>query len=259
MSNTLLPAVQLDAMSARMVANANQWLEKKLKPTKPKKPKPDKADRRPPTVIANPFAGYLVRHSDYGRGYPEFAMDIIEGIARLDWHNRDIGQGGISKPLSVRRIITVLEWLPEITNEAVEEFLNLGERHARRYVKAAELAIPRMMKCRPDRLMYEMDDIGPPLKPCEWSQWEDELPAPSAEELAKLRHDMRTLTEYATAEEYEHLWTTGPIVGAVVALPKRIIVLQMLAEDKSVKAVERETGVTPQTIRRWRDEARNAA
>jgi transposase-like protein len=44
-------------------------------------------------------------------------------------------------------------------------------------------------------------------------------------------------------------------VGAVVvALPKREFVLQMLEQGKAVKAIERETGVTSKTIRRWRDD-----
>lgn len=247
----LLTTQQLNAMSARMGANADQWLEKNLKPTKPGKPKADKVSRRPPKVIANPFAGYLMRLDDFGRGYPLFAMDIIEGIARLDWHDRAIGQGGVSKPLSVRRIITVLEWLPEITNVAVEDLLNLGERHARRYVKAAELAIPRMMKCRPDSLRYEMDGIEPPRKPCEW---DDELLLPTPEELAKLHHDLRTFTEYATTEEYERQYPDMSVSAVVVALPKRELVLQMLAQGMAVKAIERESGITTKTIRRWRDE-----
>lgn len=253
MRNTpqLLSAVELNAMSVRMGANADQWLEMKLKPTKPKMPKVDKVTRRPPKVISNPFAGYLMNLDDYGRSYPLFAMDIIEGIARLDWHNREIGQGGVSKPLSVRRIIIVLEWLPEITNEAVEDLLNLGERHARRYVKAAELAIPRMMKCRPDSLRYEMDGIEPPRKACEW---DDELLLPTPEELAKLHHDLRTFTEYGTADEYERQYPAMHVGGVVVALPKRELVRQMLAQGKAVKAIEREAGITAKTIRRWRDE-----
>ncbi|MCK1794090.1 helix-turn-helix domain-containing protein [Pseudomonas violetae] len=251
----LLTKQELDSMSARMGANADQWLEKKLKPTKARKPKADKAIRRPPKVVANPFAGYLMRLDDYQRCYPLFAMDIIEGIARLDWHNRDIGQGGVSKPLSVRRIITVLEWLPEITNEAVQDLLNLGERHARRYVKAVELAIPRMMKCRPDSLRFEMDGIEAPRKSCDW---DDELLPPTPEELAKLHHDLRTFTEYGTADKYERQYPAMPVGGVVVALPKRELVRQMLAEGKSVKAIEREVGITAKTIRRWREEGQAA-
>jgi hypothetical protein len=258
----LLSQQALDAMSTRMGANADQWLEKKLKPAKPRKPKADKDDGRPPKVIANPFAGFLMRISDYGRGYPLFAMDIIEGIARLDWHDREIGQGGISKPLSVRRTITVLEWLPEITNEAVEDLLELGERQARRYVKAAELAIPRMMKCRPDSLRYEMDGIEPPRKPCYWEDL-DELITPSPEELAKLHHDLRTFTEYATAEEYEVMWPdvfNRPSTSVAVHVqgsqhPKKVGVLEMLTQGLGIRAIARALSVSVNSVRKWRDEA----
>ncbi|WP_416363009.1 helix-turn-helix domain-containing protein [Pseudomonas sp. NFX183] len=253
-SPKLLTNLQLDALSNRIGANADQWLAKKLKPIKPKKPNPDKVARRPPKTISNPFSGHLMSLcDDRKKAYPLFAMDIIEGIARLDWHDRKIGKGGISKPLSVRRIITVLEWLPEITNEAIEEFLGLKERHARRYVKAAELAIPRMMKCRPDSLRYEMDGIEPPRKPCQW-EGSDELITPSPEELAKLHRDLRTLTEYATAEEYERQYPNKYMGAVVVALPKRELVHQLLEQGKAVKAIEREAGVSAKTIRRWRDD-----
>lgn len=242
---------ELEVMSARIGFNADQWLAAKLKPPRSRRPRAKVANRRPAKVLMNPFAGFLLKVDDIGRCYPLFAMDIIEGIARLDWHNRDIGQGGISKPLSVRRIITVLEWLPVITNEAVGELLSLGERHARRYVKAAELAIPHMMRCRPDMLRYEMDGIEAPRKPCEW---DDEILPPTPDELAKLHHDLRTLTEHATADEYERQYPTQSVDGAVMALPKRELVRQMLAEGKAIKAIERESGVTAKTVRRWRDD-----
>ncbi|VVN47590.1 helix-turn-helix domain-containing protein [Pseudomonas fluorescens] len=255
MSNTLLLSVaQLDGMSARISANADQWLERKLKPIKPKKPKVGKIIRRPPKAIANPFAGHLTHN--LGRDYPEFAMDIIEGIARLDWHNRGIGQGGISKPLSVRRIIKVLEWLPEITNEAVEDFLDLEERHARRYVKAAELAIPRMMECRPDSLRYDMDRVESP-RPCQWKDL-DNLNTPSSEELAKLHHDLRTLTEYATAEEYERDDDPSHDVAALTIRkqhPKRGEVMALLKQDVPKLQIERATGVQRKTITKWQAEA----
>lgn len=124
---------------------------------------------------------------------------------------------------------------------------------ARRYVKAAELAIPRMMKCRPDSLRYEMDGIEPPRKPCQWEDL-DKLITPSPEELAKRHHDLRTFTEYATTEEYERQYPDMTVGAVVVALPKREFVLQMLEQGKAIKAIERETGVTSKTIRRWRDD-----
>lgn len=55
---------------------------------------------RPTKIITNLFHGYIGPTTYYGQ-YPHFAMDILEGIARLDWHDRPIGSGGSSKPLSV--------------------------------------------------------------------------------------------------------------------------------------------------------------
>jgi len=240
----MMTPAEIKAMSDRMGKRADAWLARNTK--KPKeKPLHDQSK-----AILNPFAGYL---KQLGQEYPHWAMDIIEGIARLDWHNRDIGVGGVSKQLSIRKIIHVLDWLPVITNAAVEELLGLGERHARRYVKAASLCIPHMLKCRPDWLLFEMDGVEYQRKPHEWEDMSD-IPAPDAETLAKLHHDMRTFTEYATEEEYDKVWSNFPR-NVIVNIPtgKKAIVMQMLADGKAVKAIVRETGVTAQTIRRWRD------
>jgi hypothetical protein len=257
MNTTLLSPSELEAMSARMGANADNWLAARLKPDRQTVVK---LIRRPAKTIVNPFAGYLMQLDDFNRPYPLFAMDIIEGIARLDWHGRGNGVGGISKPLSVRRIISILEWLPEITNEAVERFLSLGERHASRYVKAVELAIPRMINSRPDSLRWEMEGVLPP-PPNGSSEWEDldGLRKPSAEELAQLHHDMRTFTEYATAEEYE-AETDNMVVHTTATFkvkkghPKRVEVMELLGQGLSQVAIERTTGVPRKTIRRWQAE-----
>ena len=72
----MLSPVELEAMSARMAANADEWLARKIKPPVVKAPKAAKAVRRPPKVVANPFAGYLMNLDDFGRSYPLFAMDM---------------------------------------------------------------------------------------------------------------------------------------------------------------------------------------
>lgn len=144
---------------------------------------------RPPRSIANPFFSYIGSTTRYGR-YPEFALDIVEGVARLDWHDRPCGSGGKSMPLSVRNITIILVGLERVTAESVGEILRIAERHAQRYVKAIELIIPYMMKSRPKSLVHEMNDtyeVGS-------HEWEDidELTKPSPVELAKLHHDLRT-------------------------------------------------------------------
>ncbi|NMY34166.1 helix-turn-helix domain-containing protein [Pseudomonas sp. WS 5412] len=256
---------ELEALNARIAANADQWLADNAPKTRTKAPRKPKSERgRKRKVIENPFYGFIGCTTYWGR-YPVFALDIIEGIARLDWHDRTIGIGGKSMPLSVRNLVVILESLPVVTNEGVEDLLQLRERHARRYVKAIELIVPRMMESRPRSLINEMDGIESELKACEWDDGDD-LCKPSAEELAKLHHDLRTLTEFKTAEEYEAEYPTHPALANVLALPvrheqqnrhqhpKKLDVLKMLTQGVAVKAIERDTGVSAKTIRKWRDE-----
>ncbi len=261
-SNLLSPS-ELEALNARIAANADQWLADNAPKTRTRTPRRPKGERgRKRKVIENPFYGFIGCTTYWGR-YPVFALDSIEGIARLDWHDRAIDVGGKSMPLSVRNLVVILESLPVVTNEGVEDFLQLGERHARRYVKAFELIVPRMMESRPRSLINEMDGIEPEPKACEWDDWDD-LCKPSVEELAKLHYDLRTLTEYKTAEEYEEEYPTHLAIAPVVAFPvrhqqqrqnpKRQDVMRMLAQGMAVKAIERGTGVSAKTIRKWRDE-----
>lgn len=263
-SNLLSPA-ELEALNARISANADKWLENNALQTKSKTERKPKSNRgAKPKTIENPFYGFIGCTTYWGR-YPVFALDIIEGVARLDWYDRATDVGGRSMPLSVRNLVMILESLPAVTNEAVEDLLQLGERHARRYVKAIEMIVPRMMKSRPRSLINEMDGIEPEPKACEWDDWDD-LCKPSPEELAKLHDDLRTFTEFKTAEEYEAEYPTHPAPANVVALPvrhehqnrhqhpKKLDVLKMLAQGVAVKAIERDTAVSAKTIRKWRDE-----
>ncbi|WP_122448262.1 hypothetical protein [Pseudomonas viridiflava] len=145
---------------------------------------------RPTKVIANPFEGFIGPTTDYGQ-YPYFASDIIEGIARLDWHDRAIGVGGSSKPLSVKHLFGILAQLPEITATDVGDFLSIGIRQAQRYVKAVELAMPYLMKSRPKCLAFEMDNGE--ILPMRRNDWTDTLTAPDSETLAKLHYDLRDI------------------------------------------------------------------
>lgn len=263
-SDLLSPAV-LKAMSVRFEANAAQWLADNApaaKATAPRKPKNGCGPK--PKVIVNPFYNFIGCTTCWGR-YPVFAMDIIEGIARLDWHDRTVGQGGKSMPLSVHNLVVILESLPVATNKGVEDLLQLQGRHARRYVKAVELIIPNMMRARPKSLYNEMEGIEPEPKACEWDDGNNSL-KPSAEELAKLHYDMRTFTEFKTAEEYEAEHPIHPASTNIIGLsiyhefqnrhqhPKKHDVLRMLAQGVAIKAIERATKVSAKTIRKWRDE-----
>jgi hypothetical protein len=259
-STNLLSPAELEALNARISANADQWLADHAPKTKSKAERKAKSHRgRKPKMIENPFYGFIGCTTDWGR-YPVFAESIIEGVARLDWHDRPDGKGGKSMPLSVRNLAVALECLPAITNEAVGDLLQLRERHARRYVKAIELIVPWMMKSRPPFLLNEMEGIEPEPKACEWEDWDD-LCKPTTAELTKLHHDLRTLTAFKTAEEYEredvsnHTHTNVVAFPARLQHPKKAVVIAMLAGGSSVKAIERETCVAAKTIRKWRDDS----
>jgi hypothetical protein len=259
-TNLLSPA-ELEEISARFEASAIQWLTENAptaKATTTRKPKSGLG--RKPKSIVNPFYGFIGCTTHRGR-YPVFAMDIIEGIARLDWHDRDIDVGGKSMPLSVRNLVLILESLSIVTNEVVEDLLQLGERHARRYVKAIELIMPWMMKSRPQDLINEMEGIEPEPKASEWDDG-DNLHKPSAEELAKLHYDMRTFTQYKSAEKYDNLHAAklaGAGTSNVIACParkqhtKKAEVLNLLSQGVSLSEISRLTGVSRKTVRQWRD------
>jgi len=257
----LLSPSELEEISARFEASAIQWLTENAPTAKTTTTRKAKSGLgRKPKSIVNPFYGFIGCTTHRGR-YPVFAMDIIEGIARFDWHDRDIDVGGKSMPLSVCNLVLILECLSIVTNNAVEDLLQLRERHARRYVKAIELIIPRMMKSRPKSLYNEMEGIEPEPKACEWDDG-DSLLKPSAEELAKLHYDMRTFTQYKSAEEYENLHT-AELVGAntsnVIPFParkqhpKKAEILDLLSQKMNLSAIEKLTGVPRKTIRQWRD------
>ena len=158
---------------------------------------PKRGRGRPTKIITNLFYGFIGPTTDYGQ-YPHFAMDILEGIARLDWHDRPIGSGGSSKPLSVKRLVAILAELEVVSAASVMAQYRLGLRQAQRYVKAIELAMPYLLKSRPDELTHEMRYGF--LKTNRVNEWEDPGEPPSPEVLAKLHHDLRTLGAEAASD-----------------------------------------------------------
>jgi len=143
---------------------------------------------RKPKVIKNPFFTYLGPTTVYGR-YPGFAQDVVEGVARLDWHARPIDTGGKSMPLSVRKCFVILEALDELTTAGVQALFSYSQSQAQRYMKAIELVIPFMIQARPPSLVAEMNgDYLPGVNP-----WADELAIPPPDVLSKLHYDLRTL------------------------------------------------------------------
>lgn len=155
---------QLSTLDKRLSANAEKVIAKRRRSAPAQLPaKPTSGRGRPPQSIPNPFAGYIGPATYWGR-YPVFAMDIVEGIARLDWENKTTNIGEKTTPLSVLYIMRILETLESVTTDSVMELLGLKKRHAQRYVKAVKLALPYMMKSRPRRLVEEMEaDTMEPL------------------------------------------------------------------------------------------------
>lgn len=261
-TTALLSPAELKALDGRLAANADALLNKQR--TKGKRD-PQSAHQTPKATsgrkgksIANPFYGYIGCTTLWGR-YPRFAMDVVEGIARADWHDRTTKKAGKSMPLSVRKIMVLLESLSIITNYAAQECLHLRERHARRYVKAVELIIPRMMECRPKSLVNEMDGVEPEAGA---SDWEDDLTPPNPEALAKFQYDLRTLEGHEQLDiEYEIELNGGVMPSNVVTFlpprkehPKKAEALEMLESQASIKHVVRELGVSRNTVRKWQQE-----
>ncbi len=68
--------------------------------------------------------------------------DVIAGVARLDHHN----QKHRNTPLSMNRMYAILQVMESITTEGVMKMLSVGERQARKYVRACEISIPFLEK-----------------------------------------------------------------------------------------------------------------
>lgn len=196
----LLTPEELAALDARIGANADALIAayRKNKPQIKIAAKGEGAAEgrrgRPPKKFMNPFYGFLGPQSDYGR-YPAFAIDALESVARMDWYGERNESAGKYMPLSKRKMVEVLECVELVTTWNVQDCLRLGERHTQRYVKAVEMLIPLMMEARPQALIDAMDAVSPV-----WAEgahhWSDvdDLPKPSAQELAKLHHDLRTIS-----------------------------------------------------------------
>lgn len=259
---SLLSQSDLQILNSQIATNADRWLKEKVQKNKDSSSNavPVQAKRargRTPTAIINPFYGFI-GITTYWERYPAFALDIIEGIARLDWHDRPIGVGGKSMPLSVRSIAEIFEWLPIVTNDAVKVLLGLKEKHAGRYVRAIKLIVPYMLKSRPRSLYNDMEGIVPEPSPSAWQDSED-LIAPSPEALAKLHYDLRTLTQYKSAKAYEVEYEPAPadahftnvIAFPRIQHPKKGAALALLEQGLSLRAIAKELGISVNSVRSW--------
>lgn len=160
----MLTPAQLADFSMSIEANANRLIaaHQKSRPTTAclhRAKNPNERRGRPVKKIINRFAGQIGPATDYDR-YPDFAMDVVQGISRLDWHNRKENSTECSKPLSVKLLMNILAFIDHVSTSSVAEYLGLGVRHAQRYVKAIELIMPHLLASRPERLIDAMDPDG---------------------------------------------------------------------------------------------------
>ncbi|SDL08170.1 hypothetical protein SAMN05192555_102355 [Franzmannia pantelleriensis] len=72
--------------------------------------------------------------------------DIISGIANLDHHS----QKGRNIPLNKVSLYVILQELEMISTRSVKELLNVGDRQARKYVKACGIALPFLARALPE-------------------------------------------------------------------------------------------------------------
>lgn len=193
----MLTPAELSDLDKRIGARTDRWIathiggSRRITPKTVAKTTIKTSNRgRKSRTIKNPFFTYFGSTTCYGR-YPGFAQDIVEGIARLDWHARPIDTGGKSMPLSVRKCFVILEMLDEVTTAGVQELFSYSQSQAQRYMKAIELAIPFMMQVRPPSLIADMDGEYLPGE----SPWADELEILTPEMLTKLHYDLRTLEQ----------------------------------------------------------------
>jgi hypothetical protein len=259
----LLSQSRLDELDVRFGANARKWLADHAPTARAKLIRKEKsAQGRKPKLILNPLYGFIGLTTYWGR-YPAFAMDVIEGVARLDWHDRPIEAGGKSNPLSVRNLVVILEQLPMVFNEAVEDLFQLRERHARRYVKATELIIPRVLLSLPEALRNEMLGDQPDQMTCQWAD-SNGLHALSPAELERLHRDLQAPTRYKTAEEYEAEYE-AELSGSPMSHqtstnlptrkdhPQKANALVLLDQGEGVRAIARKLGVSTNTVSSWNE------
>lgn len=150
-----LVVIAEDCLADRLIQKRSQKTRSKTTPTTPER-SPCERRGRPAVRVANPFTSVFGPTTTWGR-YPEFAMDIVEGVARLDWHDRQEGSAEASRPLSVRTLMRLLESIEEITVATVADSTGFSQRHARRYVKALQLIMPRLLAACPHHLIEELE------------------------------------------------------------------------------------------------------
>lgn len=135
----MMTAEELAALDARLSANADKLIAKREKSLY--NFAPSEAGRKPASFV-NCIQPEIqeIRYIDED-SWPLWVDDLVSGVARLDWYGPRENQ----RPLSTRNIVQCFACLEEINGSTISHLLNIGERQARRYMKACELIHERLV------------------------------------------------------------------------------------------------------------------
>lgn len=136
---------------------------------------------RKPAMLSNTIIDYIGKTTIYGL-YPYWALDIIEGVARLDWDSKPTDSPNKSSPLSVKKLCLILSSQEEINTKEISLSFDIQERHARRYMQACKLMMPYLERSVPN---------NPTIKCVKWLDLHDFASCPL--QIAQLQYDMRDL------------------------------------------------------------------
>ena len=137
----MLTPSELKALDKRISGNADRLIAKTVRTLAlPRKVKG--AGRKPASFVNTILPECLDVLYAGEENWPLWADDILAGISRLDWYR----EGGRSIPLSALKILKCLAHLETIDSYSISHLLHIGERQARRYYDACELAQTHMIR-----------------------------------------------------------------------------------------------------------------
>ncbi|WP_155412653.1 MULTISPECIES: helix-turn-helix domain-containing protein [Pseudomonas] len=276
----MLTNEQLSELNSRFESNANALISARgaggIKPER-------SATGGDYEKLVNPFAGYIVcplvpvdNTSKDHTLYPKWCLDVVEGVARLNWYRPE----GDQFPLSVKKILLMLQTCKQIDKYTVGEMFDFESRQAERYVQAARIVIPQLEKVVPESLKLKIKDCIPLFDTsaqvvgiASTIDLTDDVPnvfewkRHMAEWLEKLHHDCEMVfTKYNTREFYEadrleilseaivRYPVRNPVTVKVLRVehPMQAKALEMIRSGLSVANVARETGVHRNTVSKWK-------
>lgn len=164
----------------KLISDHYKSLKRKPVIEETEQPKLTKLGRKP-AMLSNIVIDYIGKTTIYGL-YPYWALDIIEGVARLDWDSKPADSHLKSSPLSVKKLCLILSSQEEINTKEISLSFDIQERHARRYMQACKLMMPYLERSIPNKV---------DIKCVEWLDLHDLVPCPV--QVAQLQYDMRDL------------------------------------------------------------------